>query len=51
MSRKHFVALAESFSKIQDLNARRQAADAVIAVAWQLNPNFDKSRFLSACGL
>ena len=51
MSRKHFVALAESFKHIQDLNARRQAADAVISVAWQLNANFDKQRFLSACGL
>lgn len=51
MSRKHFQALADSFKNIADLNARRQAADAVIAVAWQLNERFDKQRFLAACGL
>jgi hypothetical protein len=51
MSKKHFIALAAEFSKIKDATARKQAAEAVCTVAAQVNDRFDRSRFLTACGV
>jgi len=51
MSKKHFIALAAAFAAIRNVDARKQAAEAVCAVAADLNHHFDKARFLAACGL
>lgn len=49
MTKKYFIALAAEIAKIDDLRARREAAEAVARAAQQFNPNFDKARFLAAC--
>ena len=51
MTRKHFKALAEAISKIEDEVARRAAAYAIAPVCRQFNPSFDRGRFLEACGV
>lgn len=51
MSKKHFEALAKRIAQIADLEARRQAAEAVADVAATMNGQFDRARFLAACGL
>jgi hypothetical protein len=49
MSKKHFVALAQSIARITDTNAREQAAKAVSAACKQFNPLFDEQCFIEAC--
>lgn len=51
MSKKHFVAIASHLRRVDDLAARQIAADAISEIAQSLNPRFDKSRFMTACGL
>ena len=51
MTKRHFIALAREISEIQDYAARCLAADAVARAAAQFNPNFDRARFLAACGV
>jgi len=63
MSRKHFIALAAEFRAQVELlkgdtlpvtialNATRQAIECVCRVAADANPNFDRARFLKACGI
>jgi hypothetical protein len=51
MSRNHFVAMAQSFSLIADVSARREAALAFAEVASSMNSRFNYSRFMEACGL
>lgn len=52
MTKKHFIILAESISNdIASPEERRAIAAAVIRVARELNPRFDKARFLAACDL
>lgn len=51
MSRKHFVAIAKEFSRIEDLSARRIAAEAFANVAVQENSAFKRQLFFTACGL
>jgi hypothetical protein len=51
MSKKHFVALAERISKIEDVKARETAARAVADVCAMLSDNFQFCRFLRACGV
>lgn len=50
MSRKHFVALAQEISKIQDARERQVAAEAVANACAEHNDRFDRQRFLQACG-
>jgi hypothetical protein len=52
MSKKHFVAFAEAIRLSgADQKTKQSMADLVIYVSAQNNPNFDKQRFLTACGL
>ena len=53
MSKKHFIKLAKIFSKYalqNDVMAREIFAD-IVELCQEENPNFDKARFLSACGV
>lgn len=49
MSKKHFVAAANIIKSEPDRAAAQKMADLIVAM--NDNGNFDKSRFLSACGL
>ena len=51
MSRKHFVALAANIARIENLEVRKQTAQAVAAVCADCNGNFDRARFFRACGV
>ena len=51
MSRKHFIAMAQSFSLIADVSARKEAAIAFAEVASSMNSRFNYQRFMEACGL
>lgn len=51
MSRKHFQALADEIARIEDIACRIQAANAVARACRAMNPNFDNSRFMRACGV
>lgn len=49
MSKKHFIAAANIIKSEQDRAAAQKMAELIIAM--NDNANFDKVRFLSACGL
>jgi hypothetical protein len=49
MSKKHFISAAKIISLESDRVAAQKMADLVIAM--NDNSNFDKGRFLTACGL
>jgi hypothetical protein len=51
MSRKHFQALADEISKIEDKWARAAAFNAVAAACESFNPLFDRVIFQRACGV
>lgn len=51
MSRKHFQELAYHIKFIEDLQARKTAAEAVADACKILNRAFDRQRFLTACGV
>lgn len=51
MTRKHYVALAESIRHIDDIDARKAAAQAVADVCKRDNAAFDRARFFVACGV
>jgi hypothetical protein len=51
MSKKHFITLAKEISFISPISARVLAAEAVANAAAQHNNNFDRVRFLTACGV
>ena len=51
MSRRHFKALAERISSINDLTIRTIAAHAVAEACREFNPRFKLERFLHACGV
>ena len=51
MSKKHFEALAEAIASIGDEKARDEAALAVASVCSEFNSNFNRGRFLRACGV
>lgn len=48
MSRKHFVALARALA---DAHAPRELVESIAAVCAQLNPRFDREKFLRAAGV
>jgi len=50
MTRKHFIALAKAISQIANMVDRQNTAHLVADVCRQANPNFDRARFLAACG-
>lgn len=49
MSKKHFIAAAKIISAESDRAAAQKMADLIVSM--NDNGNFDKSRFLAACGL
>ena len=51
MSKKHFDALAEAISEIDNKRERRRAAEIVARVCQRFNGQFDIGRFLRACGV
>jgi hypothetical protein len=54
MSKKHFIKLAQIFRKY-NLNVENSQGKDILADIIELceneNPNFDKERFLKACGV
>lgn len=51
MTKKHFKILAEELLFIQDLEVRWVAAEAVAQACVRLAPNFNREKFMEACGL
>jgi len=51
MTKKHFIALAQSIAKIPNIAERKALAESHAVLCAKSNPRFDKSRFFSACGL
>lgn len=55
MSRKHFEALAAALSasahRFDSEHDRVVAAETVADTCAHFNPNFDRARFLKACGV
>lgn len=50
MTKQHFIVLAAEIAKIEDLGARRAAAEAVSRAARQFNPAFKPALFWHAAG-
>ena len=51
MTRKHFVAMAREIAQMSDRKSARIAAEAFSQVARAVNPRFDQTKFLTACGV
>jgi len=54
MTKKHFIKFAAEINEHRISYSRHEAqtmADMVCKIAISDNPNFDKARFLKACGL
>ncbi len=51
MTKKHFIALAGAIREISNPQERERAAQAIANVCASQNSNFDRARFLSACGV
>jgi hypothetical protein len=50
MTRKHFIALAQTVAAIETPAKRREQARINADICAQSNPRFDRARFLAACG-
>ena len=51
MSRKHFIEFARAISQISDDEERKRVAELVANVCNQLNPNFNRTKFMEACNV
>lgn len=52
MTRKHFSAIAKAIASASiDAPARKAIARELAAICATTNPNFDRARFLAACGV
>jgi len=51
MTKKHFIHAAKLISCIPNMEEKIAAARVFYQVAESDNPNFDRERFLAACGL
>lgn len=51
MTKKHFIAMAKEISQMSDRKSARIAAEAFAQVACSVNPRFDQTKFLTACGV
>jgi hypothetical protein len=51
MTRKHFIAMAKEISQEPIMAIRLQMAINFCKVAKTVNPRFDQTRFLTACGV
>lgn len=50
-TRQHFRAIAETISKIEDMEARKAEAQRYVVIFRADNPRFKSDLFLSACGV
>lgn len=55
MTRKHFIAIAADFKAVLNVNpeltdAIRELASSQADLFKSINPNFDRARFMEACG-
>jgi hypothetical protein len=50
MTKKHFIALAAITAAISNESTRRFVAESQANYFASENPNFDRERFLTACG-
>lgn len=50
-TRQHFRAIADTISKIEDMEARNAEAQRYVAIFRADNPRFKPELFLSACGV
>ncbi len=51
MTKKHFIHAAKLISCIPNMEEKIAAARVFYQVAESDNPNFDRERFLAACGI
>lgn len=51
MTRKHFVIIARTVAKIRDMSDRINTAQDLANEFAHVNSNFDRVRFLTACGV
>lgn len=52
MTRKHFSAMAKAIADTpMDEPVRKALARELAAICATTNPNFDRARFLAACGV
>ena len=51
MTRKHFTMIAAVIAEIEDKRERHNAAVRFAFVLPSYNPNFNRYRFLEACGV
>jgi hypothetical protein len=51
MTRKHFKAVAEILKTVEDAQERDRLAQEFCKLFACVNPRFDSTRFLGACGL
>ena len=51
MQHRHFAYIAQTIAKIHQPKARELAAYEFAIAMMDTNPNFDRSRFISACNL
>lgn len=51
MSRKHFIKIAKIIARVEDIRVREYLASEFCDLCRAENPNFDKLRFLRACGV
>lgn len=51
MTKKHFIIVAATISKIVAYNIRKQAAEDFARLAVVANPRFDRERFFAACNV
>ena len=50
-TKKDFIAAAKTIAAITDKRERQSAANNFCNIFQNQNPRFDKTKFLSACGL
>lgn len=50
MSKKHFEYMAHQIRNIQDKRIKEILIEFCVRMGAKFNPNFDKNRFIFACG-
>ncbi len=50
MTREHFQAIADEIATISNRDEAERTAERMARVCQQFNANFNKARFMTACG-